>query len=68
MEPLGSWSNHEPGTLLGFDWSSRAAFWVTLSSVLGLVVTLTTFLFIAATSSLTYNVSAHCVGAASAVL
>jgi solute carrier family 35 protein E3 len=46
-------------TLLTFDYTAPALFWIGLSSVLGLVVTATTFLFIGATSSLTYNVVGH---------
>lgn len=43
---------------MGYEWTPAAAGWVVLSSVLGLVVTLSTFLFIGVTSSLTYNVRA----------
>jgi solute carrier family 35 protein E3 len=46
-------------TLLTFDYTAPAVFWIAVSSALGLVVTATTFLFIGATSSLTYNVVGH---------
>jgi len=46
-------------TLATFDYTPAAVFWIALSSVLGLVVTATTLLFIGATSSLTYNVVGH---------
>ncbi|KAI8472997.1 MAG: triose-phosphate transporter family-domain-containing protein [Monoraphidium minutum] len=57
-EPVG-WAGRPPGSILGFDYSAPALAWILASSALGLVVTLSTFLFIGATSSLTYNVAGH---------
>jgi hypothetical protein len=63
FEPMG-WKGHPPGTLLGYSytWGSVAA--IIISSALGLLVSLSTFLVIGATSSLTYNVvgGASCAG------
>ena len=60
IEPLGLGpSGAVPGTILGYDLTPAALAWILLSSGLGLVVTLSTFLFIGATSSLTYNVVGH---------
>lgn len=58
LEPVG-FMTRGPGTILGFHMTPAAAFWIIVSSSLGLVVTLSTFLFIGATSSLTYNVVGH---------
>ena len=58
MEPVG-WSDPRPGTILGYSFTGKAVAWILASSALGLVVTLSTFLFIGATSSLTYNVVGH---------
>jgi solute carrier family 35 protein E3 len=58
MEPVG-WRDPAPGTLLGYTFTPASAAWILISSGLGLVVTLSTFLFIGATSSLTYNVVGH---------
>ena len=58
LEPVG-WRDPKPGTILGYTLTPAAATWIVVSSVLGLVVTLSTFLFIGATSSLTYNVVGH---------
>jgi len=58
LEPVG-WGDPKPGTILGYTFTMRAVMWIVISSVLGLVVTLSTFLFIGATSSLTYNVVGH---------
>lgn len=58
FEPIG-WADPKPGTLMGYVFTPEAAAWIGASSVLGLVVTLSTFLFIGATSSLTYNVVGH---------
>lgn len=58
MEPVG-WGDPKPGTILGYAFTTRAVTWILISSALGLVVTLSTFLFIGATSSLTYNVVGH---------
>jgi solute carrier family 35 protein E3 len=58
MEPVG-WSDAAPGTLMGYEFTAASASWILISSGLGLVVTLSTFLFIGATSSLTYNVVGH---------
>ncbi|KAK9810595.1 hypothetical protein WJX73_003239 [Symbiochloris irregularis] len=58
MEPLGL-TNPTPDTLLGFPYDVRSNIAIAISSVLGLVVSLSTFLVIGATSSLTYNVVGH---------
>ncbi len=58
LEPVG-WRDPGPGTILGYQFTPKAVVWIVVSSALGLVVTLSTFLFIGATSSLTYNVVGH---------
>ena len=55
FEPLGLQSRG-PGTLLGYEYSLPAIVAILISSLLGLLVSLSTFLVIGATSSLTYNV------------
>lgn len=57
-EPLG-WSTHAKGTLLGYTYTPAAATAILVSAGLGLLVSLSTFLVIGATSSLTYNVVGH---------
>ena len=52
-------ARHEKGTLLGFDYTITAVLAILLSAMLGLLVSLSTFLVIASTSSLTYNVVGH---------
>ncbi|GIL65038.1 hypothetical protein Vafri_18886 [Volvox africanus] len=46
-------------TVLGFRYTPSAIFAITVSGILGVLVSLTTFLVIGATSSLTYNVVGH---------
>jgi solute carrier family 35 protein E3 len=58
LEPVG-FTNPGPDTVLGYTLTPAAAFWIIVSSMLGLIVTSSTFLFIGATSSLTYNVVGH---------
>ena len=58
MEPVG-FNNPGPGTILGYELTVTAASWIIVSCVLGLLVTMSTFLFIGATSPLTYNVVGH---------
>ena len=53
------WRSHAPGTLLGYHYTLGAVVAIAISAVLGLLVSLSTFLFIGATSSLTYNVVGH---------
>ncbi len=54
------WSNpSDPDTLLGYRYTGEAVFAIVLSAVLGILVSLTTFLVIGATSSLTYNIVGH---------
>lgn len=61
-EPMG-WKQHEEGTLLGYTYTTHAVLAILVSSALGLAVSLSTFLVIGATSSLTYNVvRARCHG------
>ena len=49
----------DPDTLLGFPYSAGAVAAIAVSAGLGLLVSLSTFLVIGATSSLTYNVVGH---------
>ena len=58
FEPVG-WSNPAPGTLLGYTYTPAAVIAIAISAGLGLLVSLSTFLVIGATSSLTYNVVGH---------
>lgn len=58
FEPVG-WVHAEPGTLLGYQPSFAAVVAIAVSAGLGLLVSLSTFLVIGATSSLTYNVVGH---------
>lgn len=73
MEPVG-WGGRGPaggdggaqadtkfgdGTLLGYHYTTAAILAIMFSAVLGLLVSLSTFLVIGATSSLTYNVVGH---------
>lgn len=58
FEPVG-FNGPAEGTILGFKFSQGAVAWILLSSCLGLVVTLSTYLFIGVTSPLTYNVVGH---------
>jgi solute carrier family 35 protein E3 len=58
VEPVGL-ASPGPDTLLGFDYTPAAVAAIAVSAVLGLLVSLSTFLVIGATSSLTYNVVGH---------
>jgi solute carrier family 35 protein E3 len=59
-EPLGIQpSQRGADTLLGYHMTPAAAVAIGLSAVLGLLVSLSTFLVIGATSSLSYNVIGH---------
>jgi solute carrier family 35 protein E3 len=58
FEPVG-WSKPVPGTLLGYEYTGAAVAAIAVSAALGLLVSLSTFLVIGATSSLTYNVVGH---------
>lgn len=60
-EPLGHRSGQPPsaGSLLAFHYTPAAVAAILFSAVLGLLVSLSTFLVIGATSSLTYNVVGH---------
>lgn len=57
-EPMG-WSSRAAGTILGYTFTPGSVVAIAISSVLGLLVNLSTFLVIGATSSLTYNVVGH---------
>ena len=60
MEPIGLVDHHPgPDTLLGYPYSMASLAAIAASSVLGLAVSLTTFLVIGSTSSLTYNLCGH---------
>lgn len=58
-EPVGKLGTPDPDTLLGFPYSVAAVVAIAVSAGLGLLVSLSTFLVIGATSSLTYNVVGH---------
>jgi len=58
FEPLGIFSKQE-GTIFGYEYTLGAVTAILISAVLGLLVNLSTFLVIGATSSLTYNVVGH---------
>ena len=58
FEPLGIFNTHE-GTILGYEYTFGSVTAILISAVLGLLVNLSTFLVIGATSSLTYNVVGH---------
>lgn len=58
LEPIGLFSKEE-GTILGYEYSFGSVSAILISSMLGLLVNLSTFLVIGATSSLTYNVVGH---------
>ncbi len=55
FEDVG-WRDRRPDTLLGFPYSVESVCAIMLSAVLGIFVSLTTFLVIGTTSSLTYNI------------
>lgn len=59
MEPLGLADHQNPKTLLGYRYTPASIIAIAASSVLGLLVSLSTFLVIGSTSSLTYNVVGH---------
>lgn len=60
LEPIGLFSNvSEKQTLIGFEYSLPSVTAIAVSSILGLVVSLSTFLVIGATSSLTFNIVGH---------
>eukprot|EP01025_Chloroclados_australasicus_P033222 TRINITY_DN3381_c0_g1_i10.p1 TRINITY_DN3381_c0_g1~~TRINITY_DN3381_c0_g1_i10.p1 ORF type:complete len:353 (-),score=36.90 TRINITY_DN3381_c0_g1_i10:1317-2375(-) len=58
LEPVG-WLDRKEDTLLGFNYNLASLSMITLSACLGLLVSLSTFLFIGVTSALTYNVVGH---------
>lgn len=58
LEPMG-WTNPTADTLLGYRYGPASIAAILLSALLGLLVNLSTFLVIGATSSLTYNVVGH---------
>eukprot|EP00199_Chlamydomonas_sp_CCMP681_P002716 CAMPEP_0119104708 /NCGR_PEP_ID=MMETSP1180-20130426/2856_1 /TAXON_ID=3052 ORGANISM="Chlamydomonas cf sp, Strain CCMP681" /NCGR_SAMPLE_ID=MMETSP1180 /ASSEMBLY_ACC=CAM_ASM_000741 /LENGTH=337 /DNA_ID=CAMNT_0007089539 /DNA_START=75 /DNA_END=1088 /DNA_ORIENTATION=- len=58
FEPIG-WKTAGPDTLLGFAYTPEAVGAIVISAVLGILVSLTTFLVIGTTSSLTYNIVGH---------
>jgi solute carrier family 35 protein E3 len=53
------WEHREEGSLLGFDYTAAAVTAIIVSAALGVLVSLSTFLVIGATSSLSYNVVGH---------
>lgn len=59
MEPLGKFGSKDQQTLLGYQYTPAAAAAIIISALLGLLVSLSTFLVIGCTSSLTYNVVGH---------
>lgn len=58
FEPVGLFEP-KSDSILGYSMTKATAIWIVISCVLGVMVTMTTFLFIGATSSLTYNVVGH---------
>lgn len=58
FEPLGI-ADRGPDTVLGYSWTALSAGLVFLSCLLGILVSLSTFLVISVTSSLTYTVIGH---------
>jgi solute carrier family 35 protein E3 len=58
FEPLGL-ASAGPGTLIGYEYTWASVVAIAVSAILGLLVSLSTFLVIGATSSLTYNVVGH---------
>lgn len=58
FEPLGM-IHKEEGTIFGYNYTFGSVAAIFISAVLGLLVNLSTFLVIGATSSLTYNVVGH---------
>jgi len=58
FEPLGL-RDAGPGTLRGYEYTWASVVAIAVSAILGLLVSLSTFLVIGATSSLTYNVVGH---------
>ncbi|KAL3132226.1 hypothetical protein ABBQ32_008815 [Trebouxia sp. C0010 RCD-2024] len=60
MEPIGLFDRSlNAHTLIGYTYSISSVTAIAISSVLGLLVSLSTFLVIGATSSLTYNIVGH---------
>ena len=58
FEPLGL-QNPTPNTLVGYPYNWASITMISLSAVLGLLVSMSTFLVIGALSSVTYNVVGH---------
>ncbi|GAX83445.1 hypothetical protein CEUSTIGMA_g10870.t1 [Chlamydomonas eustigma] len=58
FEPMG-WRDQEEGTLLGFTYTFQCILAIAISAILGVLVSLSTFLVIGSTSSLSYNIIGH---------
>lgn len=58
FEPIGL-RDFAPGTLLGYQYTWEAVTAIVISALLGILVSLSTFLVIGTTSSLTYNIVGH---------
>ena len=58
FEPLGL-QNPTPNTLVGYPYNWASITMISLSAVLGLLVSMSTFLVIGVLSSVTYNVVGH---------
>lgn len=59
FEPIGletAFTKAQPDSLMGFEYTPTIVMAIATTAVLGLLVSLSTFLVIGATSSLTYNV------------
>lgn len=60
LEPVGVFEAFPDGhTLIGYKYTLSSITAIAISSILGLLVSLSTFLVIGATSSLTYNIVGH---------
>ncbi len=60
LEPIGTFEAvPDEHTIVGFNYTLGSITAIAISSVLGLLVSLSTFLVIGATSSLTYNIVGH---------
>jgi solute carrier family 35 protein E3 len=59
LEPLGWGELYNPDTIYGYQYTSDAVAMIVLSALMGILVTCSVFLFIGASSPLTYSVVGH---------